>query len=199
MIQYEKVKEIILERLKTELPTKLFYHGIPHTTDVLNAVEQIAKSEKIDDAKTLILLRTAALFHDSGYIIRYEANEPLGCDIARTTLPTFGYDEAAIESICEMIMSTAIPQTPKNKLEMILCDADLDYLGRNDFDSISNKLRNELSAHGKSFTDMEWVKFEISFLEKHEYFTSSERKLRTPGKLKHMEELKKTVASIAKV
>lgn len=190
MKQYEKAKEYVLERLKKELPNNLFYHGIAHTLDVLDTVAQIAKNEKIDDKQALTLLNTAALYHDSGYIIQYEGNEPIGCDIAKTTLPTFGYDDTAIESICEMIMATVIPQNPKDKLGMILCDADLDYLGRDDFDPISEKLRHELAAHGTSFQDEKWLRFEIVFLEEHEYFTASERALRDPLKQKHLENLK---------
>ena len=39
----------------------------------------------------------------------------------------------------QLILATKVPQKPKNKLEKIICDADLDYLGREDFDNISDK------------------------------------------------------------
>ena len=37
----------------------------------------------------------------------------------------------------ELREATKIPQTPLTKLEEIICDADLDYLGREDFFEIS--------------------------------------------------------------
>ena len=187
---YKKAKEYILGRLRTELSPNLFYHGVPHTLDVLDAVARISEAENINDKQSLTLLKTAALFHDAGYITQYEANEPVGCCLVKEKLPEFEYDDADIKIICELIMATVIPQNPKDKLGMILCDADLDYLGRDDFDPISEKLRHELTAHGHSFLDDKWLRFEIAFLEKHAYFTASERALRDPLKQKHLENLK---------
>ena len=45
-------------------------------------------------------------------------------------------------------MATKVPQSPKNHLEEILCDCDLDYLGRDDFEKISNNLFSEWKEHG---------------------------------------------------
>ena len=45
-------------------------------------------------------------------------------------------------------MATEIPQNPKTHLEMIMCDADLDYLGRYDFETISNNLYTEFLDFG---------------------------------------------------
>ncbi|MCK9612757.1 MAG: hypothetical protein PHR81_00260 [Bacteroidales bacterium] len=45
-------------------------------------------------------------------------------------------------------MATKIPTKLKNKLEKLLCDADLDYLGREDYMEISNRLRREWDVFG---------------------------------------------------
>ena len=68
-------------------------------------------------------------------------------------------------------MATRIPQTPLTKLEEIICDADLDYLGRDDFHQIADSLKNELMAFGKIQSDKQWGEIQIPLLEKHSYFT----------------------------
>lgn len=55
---------------------------------------------------------------------------------ARQYLPHFGYTGDEIEQVCDIIMATQMPQNPHNHLGQIICDADLDYLGRNDFLSL---------------------------------------------------------------
>ena len=82
------------------------------------------------------ILKTAVLFHDMGYINQYENNETIGVEYARKFLPEYGYFKIQIEKISKLILVTKVPQTPKNKLEKIICDADLDYLGREDFINI---------------------------------------------------------------
>jgi len=194
-MDFTKVKQIILNRMQDELASDLFYHKLDHTLDVLQAIERIAATENVDNQDTL-LLKTAAILHDSGFLVQYNSNEPTGCDIARKTLRECGYKDSDIQLICNMIMATAIPQNPKNHLEEILCDADLDYLGRDDFYTISEELRKELKAHGKEFSDCEWLNFEIDFLEKHKYFTKTSRQTRVPQKQKYISELKNALAKL---
>jgi len=189
-MDFDALKTYIIEVLKNKLSSTLSYHAVNHTIDVLNAVEKLTVSEKVSAEETL-LLKTAALLHDSGFLVQYNNNEPFGCDFAEKILPQFGYTDDEIKIITSMIMATEFPQKPKNSLEEIICDADLDYLGRPDFFSISKKLREELKANGKIFTEKEWLEFEISFLEKHQFFTNTARALRTPTKEKHIQKLKK--------
>lgn len=194
-MDFEKVKKCILGRMQQELPKGLNYHKLEHSLDVLEAVERIAKAEGVD-SKELILLKTAAIFHDSGFMVQYEQNEPVGCEIACEVLPGFGYNPEEIKSICTMILSTAIPQNPRDHLSEILCDADLDYLGRDDFYRIATDLREELESHGRAFSEQEWIKFEVDFLEKHQYFTETSRKIREPIKQKYIKELKNALAKL---
>lgn len=189
-MNFEKVEKYILRRMKSKLPRNLFYHKLEHSQDVLQATERIAATEKINNHDT-ILLRTAAILHDSGFLVEYKNNESLGCEIATNILHEYGYEKNDIQTICDMIMATAIPQKPKNKLEEILCDADMDYLGRDDFFQIAKEFRKELKVHGKEFSDREWLKFEIDFLEKHKYFTKTSQRLRDTQKQKHISKLKK--------
>jgi len=195
-INYRNAEKYIVKRLTKDLPEGLDYHGIHHTMDVCEAVERIAIWECVK-GEELYLLKTAALFHDAGFIHSYESNEPIGAEMAKEMLPNFGYTEDQIAQVIKLIEATKIPQNPKNKLEEIMCDADLDYLGRKDFYPIANTLRQELIKHDKISEEYrEWIKMNISFLSNHQYFTDSARKRRAPGKQERIKEFKAKLKEI---
>ena len=172
---FDKAKETIVHHLEQNLPSDLFYHGIHHTFDVFDAALVIAENEKIDSADDFTLLKTAALFHDSGFTIDASKHEECGCDLAREILPACDYTNSQIDQICGMIMATKIPQQPLNLLERIICDADLDYLGRDDFFKIGDTLYQELKAFDKIKDATQWNQLQISFLSNHQYHTEFSR------------------------
>jgi len=188
-MQYQKAKKFILIKLKKELPKHLTYHNVAHTERVFNSCKIIAEGEGLK-GNNLKLLLTAALFHDAGFIVQQKDHEQISCDIARKHLPDYGYTDAAITCICNMIMATKMPQRPNNKMEEILADADLDYLGREDFFTIGNQLLEELSFYGIIHTEEEWDKIQIHFLENHQYFTNTATALRKKQKDDYLNMLK---------
>ncbi len=189
-INYRHAEKYIIKRLAGDLPEGLHYHGIHHTKDVCKAVERLAIWEGVK-GEELYLLKTAALYHDAGFIDSYESNEPIGARLAKEMLPNFGYTEPQIEQVIELIEATKIPQNPKNHLEQIMCDSDLDYLGRSDFYPIAETLKQELMKFGKfNGSDQKWIEMNIGFLSQHKYFTESSKKRRGPDKRKRVEELK---------
>ena len=95
-----------------------------------------------------------------------------------------------IAQIKELIFVTQIPHKPKNKLEEIICDADLDYLGRDDFHEIADKLRRELREHGKINSDRQWDEMQVAFLNMHTYFTPTAIASRQAKKMQNLEEVK---------
>lgn len=194
-MDYRAAKHFILTKLSNELSEKLAYHGVHHTLDVLKMASEIAENEGID-GKNLTLIKTAALFHDSGFVKnRHEGHEAEGCLIVREHLPHFGYSGPDIDTICGMIMATKIPQSPKNILEEILCDADLDYLGRDDFYPIGLTLYQELQAYHLLTGEQAWNRLQVSFLSAHHFYTTTNKILREPVKLRHLENLKDLVAT----
>lgn len=172
-MEFEKVKNFIDGFLRSGLPSVIFYHDYFHTMDVLNACIVLAKAENITDQNELIILKTAALFHDSGFVNAYNGHEEEGCLIAKKNLPGFQYSQKQIDTICSLIMATKVPQNPVTHLEKILCDADLDYLGRDDYSFTAGKLFNEWKSKGKINSEKEWIKLQINFLESHHYWTNS--------------------------
>jgi uncharacterized protein len=129
-------KTFIIDKLQKELPANLVYHSIDHVADVYQAAALLASHENLSKEETQLLL-TAAQFHDAGFIVRAVGHEKESCRIAQQVLPDFDYTPEEIEQICNLIKATQLPQSPKNRLEEILADADLDYLGRNDYFTIS--------------------------------------------------------------
>jgi uncharacterized protein len=191
-MQFQQAKEFIVKKLTEELPPKLSYHSIEHINDVYGACEHLAKEEGVEGDQ-LVLLLTAALYHDSGFLIQSKDHETLSCDIVRTHLPAFQYSGEQIEIICGMIIATRLPQSPKNKLEEILCDADLDYLGREDFYQIGNRLFEEFSVEGIVNNEEEWNHVQLKFLESHTYFTNTAIKLRKQKKDDHLRQIRTKV------
>ncbi|NVN96225.1 MAG: HD domain-containing protein [Bacteroidetes bacterium] len=190
MINFLAAKRFILKKLRNELSPKLYYHSVDHTIDVYNATLRLAKTEKIN-RNDLLLLKTAALFHDAGLIKKYREHEDASIEIAKNTLTEFGYTQADIDIICSLISSTRLPQNPENKIAKILCDADLDHLGRDDFFMIAHKLRYEWGELGYLHSTLkEWYQLQIIFLEEHRYFTHSANDLRYNGKIKNLSEIK---------
>jgi len=187
---YHSIHSHIMSLLRTGLPQRYTYHSIEHTADVLEQVQEIAAREGISNERQLLLLKVAALYHDTGFLFVYSGHEARGCELAQAELPGFGFTPAAIKKICGMIMATKIPQSPKNKLEEIICDADLDYLGRGDFEPISNTLYQEFLDIGIVKDHDGWMQMQIKFLESHHYFTKSSQALRHPPKKAQLDKLK---------
>ena len=98
-----------------------------------------------------MLLKTACLFHDAGFITsRVDHEKQRMCTGKKTPARFWIYSQDEIDRICGMIMATKIPQSPKNNLEEIICDADLDYLGRDDFFAIGDSLFEEVKISGSN-------------------------------------------------
>jgi uncharacterized protein len=193
-MKYRAAKAFILNELKTKLTPNLSYHGVHHTLDVLATTRALCTSEKVG-RRDKLLLKTAALFHDVGFTRSVREHERHGCEIARSFLPYFGYQTNDIELICGMIMATKIPQSPQTRLEAILCDADLDYLGRNDFYSIGQTLFEELKSLGILSTEQAWNRLQVNFLTAHRFCTHTNLVLREPVKQLYLNELRHLIAT----
>ncbi len=188
-MNYHGAKAFILDKLRRELSEKLTYHGVHHTLDVLAVAGELCLLEKVSPYETM-LLKTAVLFHDSGFVVTTNGHEAEGCNIAKKVLPGYNYSTEEIDRICGMIMATKIPQTPHNKLEEIICDADLDYLGRDDFYSIGKTLFEELQALNILDSEEKWNQIQVSFLESHSFFTKTNQARRAPVEFKYLEEIR---------
>src|SRR3989338_7899779 len=105
---FDQARNYVFGRLERELPGNLFYHGIHHTRDdVLPAAEKFGNLERVN-GEDFLVLKTAALYHDLGYVENYTKNEPIAVRIASETLPGFGYSKRQIYRVGEIIMATQV-------------------------------------------------------------------------------------------
>ncbi len=193
LVQFTELQEIILEKLENELPPYLYYHNVKHTVDVVTEVELIGWTEDCSDEE-ILLLKTAGLFHDAGHTVIYDGHEHEGTLLVREMLPAYGYSQAQIDRICNIIMATKMPPQPKDLLQEIICDADLDYLGRSDMIPVSNTLYKELKEQNKIGTLNDWNKLQVKFISLHQYFTKTARSLREVNKQIQIDRIKSLIA-----
>ncbi len=177
--KYLQIEQFLMKNL----PPHLTYHSIHHIRDVVEKSELHGINEKLSPHQ-LHLLKTAAWLHDIGYIWDEKQHEVRGCQFAKENLPAWGFSVKDIEVICGMIMATKIPQSPTNLMEEVICDADLDYLGRDDYFTISENLFIELN-HKSILSSEDWKTMQLTFFDKHQYFTSSAKEMRGQLKIKN--------------
>ena len=189
-VDFQHMQKDILNKLKSSLPEELIYHDLQHTANVEKAAIRFAKLEGLSD-HDLMLLRTAVYYHDAGFLVSYHNNENFGMKLAENNLPQFGYSMTEINIITKIIAATKNGVQPETMLEKIMCDADHDYFGRADYIAVSKKLRTEMENIGESMTDLEWLDFQLNYIElKHEYYTETARNIREYGKKARIQELK---------
>lgn len=190
----ERACEHALNRLAHDLSPKLYFHSLAHTRDdVVPAAMRLAAQCGVE-GEDLQLLRTAACYHDIGFIEQRDGHEDASARIAAAILPSFGYRRKQIAQIAGIIMATKLPQSPSNLLEQIMADADLDSLGREDFFIRNQALRDELAAFGFVTSDEDWYSKQLVFLQSHHYWTPAAIALRGPAKQLHVARLTELIA-----
>jgi uncharacterized protein len=192
MADYEAAEKFILAYLKENLKKDLSYHGIHHTLEVISCAVEIAKAENLDEKNTK-LLSVAACLHDVGFTKTYVGHEDIGYSMAKEWLPQFGFSDAEIKTIGGMINATRIPQEPRSPAEKIIADADLDYLGRDDFYSIGKTLYEEMKIYRSVKDEKEWNTIQLKFLKAHHYHTDFSIQHRGEKKRQHLKEIEHLV------
>jgi uncharacterized protein len=192
---YEQARTYALTRLAHDLDPALCYHSLSHTRDdVAIAMERLAPMEGVA-GEALMLARTAAFFHDLGFLERRKGHEEAGAQLAAKVLPGYGYSLTQITQIGGMIMATQLPQKPHGLLEQLLADSDLDLLGREDFMILNMRLRVELTNFEPDPGDGAWLRGQIAFLRGHHYWTASAQRLREAGKRRNIAALEQMLAA----
>lgn len=184
----QRMQDHVINMLRDNLPESYQYHNYAHTLYVLDKVVEIGKNEKCTEQE-IHLLKVAALWHDTGYIKSYANHELTSCLLVKEQLPAYGYTTAEIKLICGMIMATKIPQTPKTKLEEIIADADLEYLGTKEAEEKAALLFYEIHSLIPSITKEAWDKMQIAFLQTHRFFTPYCKQQKEPIKQNYLKKL----------
>lgn len=171
-----------------------YYHSYEHSIDVMQRAIYLAEQENLT-SEDIEMMALAGLFHDTWFIVRYDKNEPIWAKIARNYLLSIDYPEEKISKIEEIILATDPDyKTPKNIYEKIIKDADMDNLGRDDFEKKSSDIKRELETIKKiKIKDPEWKHSIVQLLVEHKFNTNSQQKERD---LKKQENLKKMVEKL---
>ncbi len=185
---YPKICFEILDELDEKLPAFLTYHSVGHTIDVANACNRYIEHYNIQQP-TAELIRIAAVAHDYGYLFSPKDHEERGI-LEISPLLAKNYSKKEIDFIAGLIRATKVPQNPQNSYEEIMADADLDYLGREDYNRWSKLLYQEFKHFGVVNSRAEWLDIQIRFLESHHYHTDLAKAQRAEQKKKRLKELK---------
>lgn len=183
----------IQQEVFTHLPADLHYHRKEHTEIVMRNALLLSKAAKLSQREEEMLY-AAAILHDTGYGKKYNSNEGVAAILAQNILPQYGFSQPEVEAIKNMILATNLIIEPSSKLEMLMADADMGYLGQPDFLKWSNRLLEEWRLH-KMFTksNHEWLELQRQFLAGYTFFTAEGTALFDSGKQKNLETLNKLV------
>ncbi len=184
---FRRLKKLALIRLGLLSPN-LTYHSLDHTFDVFKQCVKIAELENID-SDNMALLKIAAIYHDTGFIFAYKGHEEKSCEIFLEDIDGAGMKRKDINTILALIMATKVPQKPKTLMQRIICDADLDYLGRRDFPVITERLKTEFLKYSIVKDAKEWKKVQWDFIKNHSYHTVSSQKRREATKQRNLARL----------
>ena len=167
----KKVENYVLELFAKKSLAENIFHNISHTKAVVDVAEKIGIAERLSFTDMEIIL-IASWFHDTGHFDCCNGHEDQSSEYARTYLDDELYPEESTEKIIGCIRATKVPQLPKNKLEEIVCDADLHHLGQIDIEEKGKILRKEFELRGiKILSDIDWLKTSLEFFKNHKFFT----------------------------
>ena len=167
-----------------------YYHSYEHAIDVMQRAIYLSEQENlpVDEIEMMAL---AGLFHDTGFIVMYDKNEPIWAKIASNYLKSINYDKNKIKLIEQIILATDPDYTnPKNIYEKIIKDADMDNLWRDDFQKKSNDIKKELETVKKiKIKDPEWHHSLVDLLISHKFNTDVQRKERDKKKQENLSKM----------
>ncbi|MEI6583443.1 MAG: YitT family protein [Chitinophagia bacterium] len=188
-MQFDLLYPFVIQKLNEGLSDQLTYHNTSHTEQVVTMAEKIGSHERLTEDEMLIV-KTAALLHDVGYLQNHLNHEETSCLYAKKWLPDYGYSLEQIDQIAAIILATKVPQSPQNLLAKIVCDADLCYLGTDDYYSTAVHLEQELRKLGLLAAKADWNQVQLNFISSHKYFTDYALTTFEPLKQEHLKQLR---------
>lgn len=165
-----ELKEKIFDDLSNILDENYSYHNLDHTKRVISAAVEIGSNYDLSEKDWRCLL-TACLLHDYGFIESHVEHEKISAKLSSQILPKYGFSETDIQIINSLIIVTKLEEKPKNLLESIIRDSDLEYLGSEDFIKISPLLKKEWINCKVVKSDSEFYKIQYEFILNHSFYT----------------------------
>ncbi len=179
-LQHE-IENYVIDFFAQHPSSFLSYHNLTHTRSVVKHSVEIAAHYNLTETEQFILL-TAAWFHDTGQLISPQlGHEEESVRLFKYFISTFTeVPEGVVDIIEQCILATKMPQVPQTLLEDILCDADLYHLGTDDFKTINELVKQEMTLRSGPIDH--WNALTIKLLMRHHYHTSYCREKLEAGK-----------------
>ena len=194
----KQVRKYVISLYSEHHTKRLVYHNLKHAKDLVKGVRGIASQFNLEESD-LFVLEVAAWFQDSGNLLVEAGQKQESANLAKAFLERELIDHSLVEGVVSAILATGSPQTPKNLLEEILCDADLAYLADKRFDEESSLHRKEQEFfQGVEITKADWHRTQLTVLQNHRYLTDYALKSWEPGKQKNIKWLNKKIAAADK-
>lgn len=193
----QEAGDYVFTLFKDKLSGEYIYHNYNHTLRVVNAVKEILADEGLegDDAETVLL---AAWFHDAGYVEGGENHEARGAQIAAEFLKERNYPADKAEKVARLIQVTEVLEQPLTLEEKIICDADCAHFADDNYDTVSELLREEWRlVQSKVFTDLEWnLGNRRLLMSDHRYFTRYGQEKLQPKKEQNLAKLQVKITEL---
>ena len=188
----DAARDYIIAQYSQHPSPPLVYHNLIHTQQVVQAAAQIAAHYRLQDEE-LLAIYVATWFHDIGYVLGDTSqHEETGAKEAVQFLKEHQAPENVQTLVQGAILATKMPQSPKNLVEQIVCDADLSHLGSKTFPERNKLLRHELElTRQHEIPPVQWLSSSITFLVGHHYWTDYAQTLYKEQKDENLEKLKK--------
>lgn len=166
----QKIADYVTSYYAKNNPVENVYHDISHVKNVVKIATDIGRAFPIGQNE-LHILKIAAWFHDIGHIEVWEGHEERSFKKASEFLQS-SYSPKIITEIGNLILATKLHHHPQNYLEETIKDADLNYLGSDQFFVKINDLKSEIEIREQNKIDtLNWLKINIDFFNAHSYYT----------------------------
>ncbi len=183
----------ILNIFENDLPIDLHYHDLDHTMSVRETALILGQHYDIG-AANMEAMELAALLHDTGYVQAYTGHEAVSSALAEDFLSKHHYPAAQITLVKELIDATKLVYEPKNLLQRIIKDADLNNLGQKKYMKTIASLRSEMKTFlHLEYEDAAFMEMNLKFMDGHSYFTEKASELFDAKKAKNRKKVVKAL------
>ncbi|WP_339901466.1 Pycsar system effector family protein [uncultured Cyclobacterium sp.] len=181
--QLEKFESWIRKMFENRQKSEVCYHNMDHSLQIVEKVAEIGAYYNLSEGDREDLY-VAGWMHDIGYWeVKGEGHEVKGSEMAQDYLIELGLKQERIDRIKALILATKMPQSPKNLLEKIICDADLYHLSSEHYFDQTILLKKEKANLGFGKTSLlDWLKESKIFMLAHHYHTEYAKINFQPGK-----------------
>ena len=195
----EAARDHVERLLVAKLPSKMVFHDVAHTQQVVRAARRLAQDQQFSAADTEALL-LAAYFHDTGYTQKYLGHEAVSAELAAEFLRARDYPAAGSEIVQNLIRATEYGAESAGPLADTLVDADLSGMGREEFTAAGERLRLEWEMYlpDRTYSTPDWVQYQLDFLTERNFRTLAARARYGRGRLENIREQEKTIAKLRK-